>query len=301
MVNDDVTTLYHVPMSTHERKRFFTLGFLVIFSLFVWVPQISGANVSSDCYCLKVSFLDVGQGDSVLIQTPDGFDMLIDGGRDAGVLRELGSELGFLDKDIDVVVATHPDLDHIGGLPDVFARYNVGTFIETTNEHDTGAVTALAAASENEGSDIIYADSGQLIQLGASTTVQIFSPTGNETEWESNTASIVLRVQYGNTSFMLTGDAPQEIENYLVGKYGAQLDSDVLKLGHHGSKTSTSEEWLDAVTPTYAVVSAGIDNRYGHPHQEVMQRVFARNIKTNHTGTDDTIHFYSDGETVWRD
>jgi competence protein ComEC len=99
---------------------------------------------------------------------------------------------------------------------------------------------------------------------------------------------------------MLTGDAPQEIENYLVETYGSQLDSDVLKLGHHGSKTSTSDAWLDTVSPRFAVVSAGIDNRYGHPHQDVMQRVFARNIQTSHTGTDGTVIFQSDGETIWR-
>ena len=97
---------------------------------------------------------------------------------------------------------------------------------------------------------------------------------------------------------MLTGDAPQEIEDYLVRTYGAQLDSDVLKLGHHGSKTSTSDLWLDTVTPQYAVVSAGIDNRYGHPHQDVMQRVFKRNIQTSHTGTDGTVILQSEGQKV---
>ena len=91
-----------------------------------------------------------------------------------------------------------------------------------------------------------------------------------------------------------------EIEDYLVRMYGGQLDSDVLKLGHHGSKTSTSEAWLDTVTPQHAVVSAGIGNSYGHPHQDVMQRVFKRNIQTSHTGTDGTVTFQSDGKTVWR-
>jgi competence protein ComEC len=99
---------------------------------------------------------------------------------------------------------------------------------------------------------------------------------------------------------MLSGDAPQEIEDYLVKTYGTQLDSDLLKLGHHGSKTSTSDAWLDTITPQYAVVSAGIDNRYGHPHQDVMQRVFKRNIQTSHTGTDGIITFQSNGVTVWR-
>ena len=98
---------------------------------------------------------------------------------------------------------------------------------------------------------------------------------------------------------MLPGDAPDSVEDYLVGTYGADLQSNVLKLGHHGSKTSTSDLFLDTVQPQYAVVSASIDNRYGHPDQSVMQRVFARDIQTFHTGVDGTVTFYSDGEKVW--
>ncbi len=264
-----------------------------------WLPFLQTKN--TNCECLTVSFLDVGQGDAILIETQDGFEMLVDGGPNAAVLRQLSKERSFFDREIDVVVTTHPDLDHIGGLVDVLKRYKVQTILRTENENDKSAAEAFAAAAQKEKAEEILADAGQVLQLGASTTIQIFSPTGDERQWESNTSSIVLRVVYGNTSFMLTGDAPQEIEDYLVKTYGAQLDSDVLKLGHHGSKTSSSDAWLDTVTPTYAIVSAGIDNRYGHPHQDVMQRVFARNIQTSHTGTDGTITFYSDGTKVWRE
>lgn len=263
-----------------------------------WLPFLQPKITS--CECLVVSFLDVGQGDAILIETPDGFEMLIDGGPNAAVLRELSKERSFFDREIDVVVTTHPDLDHIGGLVDVLKRYKVQTILRTENKNDKSAAEAFAAAAQKEKAEEILADAGQVLQLGASTTIQIFSPTGDERQWESNASSIVLRVVYGNTSFMLTGDAPQEIEDYLVKTYGTQLDSDVLKLGHHGSKTSSSEAWLDTVTPQYAVVSAGLDNKYGHPHQDVMQRVFARNIQTSHTGTDGTITFYSDGIKVWR-
>ena len=264
-----------------------------------WLPFLQTKN--TNCECLTVSFLDVGQGDSILIETPDGFEMLVDGGPNAAVLRQLSKERSFFDREIDVVVTTHPDLDHIGGLVDVLKRYKVQTILRTENENDKSAAEAFAAAAQKESAEEILADAGQVLQLGASTTIQIFSPTGDERQWESNASSIVLRVVYGNTSFMLTGDAPREIEDYLVKTYGTQLDSDVLKLGHHGSKTSTSEAWLDTVTPRYTVVSAGLDNKYGHPHQDVMQRVFARNIQTSHTGTDGTVTFYSDGTKVWRE
>lgn len=269
--------------------------------VFSWLPHpSSGGTTDTACDCLEVSFLDVGQGDAILIETPDGYEMLVDGGRDATVLSELTKERSFFDKEIDIVVATHPDLDHVAGLVDVLERYTVSTILMTSNEGESDAAKAFTEAVSTEGAEIILADAGQVIQLGASTTIQVFAPTGDESRRESNAASIVLRVVYGNTSFMLTGDALLEIENYLVKTYGSQLDSDVLKLGHHGSKTSTSDLWLDTVTPDFAVVSAGIDNSYGHPHQDVMQRVFKRNIQTSHTGTDGTVVFQSDGESVWR-
>lgn len=236
--------LYTIVVSRLEKHRFLSIIFLSIVSVFIWLP-FNGYTQTSDCNCLKVSFLDVGQGDAILIQTPDGHDMLIDGGRDSSVLRELAPGMSFFDKELDIVLATHPDLDHISGLVDVFQRYKVHTFIETTNINETAAVTALAVAAQSEGAAHLYADAGQHIQLGASTSILILSPTGDETNLETNTASIVLQITYGDTSFMLTGDAPQEIENYLVKTYGTLLRSDVLKLGHHGSKTSTSEAWLD--------------------------------------------------------
>ncbi len=255
---------------------------------------------SKSCECLTVTFLNVGQGDAILIETPEGIEVLVDGGPDGAVLRELGRERSFFDRSIDLVVATHPDADHIGGLIDVMKRYDVATILQTENKNDTPVAAAYTRAIDAEKAELVIADAGQEVRLGASTTLQIFSPVGDESKWESNTSSIVMRVVYGNTSFMLTGDAPSEIEDYLVDSYGAQLDSDVLKLGHHGSKTSTSQKFLDTVSPQYAVVTAAVDNRYGHPHQEVMQRVFGRKIQTFHTGTDGAVTFETDGKTVWK-
>jgi competence protein ComEC len=116
---------------------------------------------------------------------------------------------------------------------------------------------------------------------------------------ESNTSSIVVKVSYGESDFMLTGDAPQGIEDYLSVTYGDALQSEVLKLGHHGSKTSTSELFLEAVKPQYAVVSSGKDNRYGHPNGEVVDRVTVRNIPISNTAAEGAIHFQSDGTRVW--
>ncbi len=284
-----------------EKVRLLTLLAVFLIGAISWLPQISlGSSFTTKCYCLQVSFLNIGQGDSIFIETPDGYQALVDGGPDMSVLRELGHEMSFFDRSIDMIVASHPDADHISGLTDVLTRYDVATVIETTNGKETLVTKNLATAVENEQAQVINPEAGQVIMLGASTTLRFLAPTGDGTNWESNMASIIIRVEYGSTSVMLTGDAPIEIEKYVVGAYPNFLKSNVLKLGHHGSKTSSSNEFLDAVHPEYAVVSAGLNNKYGHPHQSVMQAVTARNIKVDETSKEGTITFYSDGKTVWK-
>ena len=145
------------------------------------------------------------------------------------------------------------------------------------------------------------AQAGQSFQLGASTTVRVLSPYGNTVDWKSNSASVIVQVVYGDIEFMLTGDAPSGIEEYIVGQYGELLESEVLKLGHHGSKTSSSGEFLDAVQPDYAVVSASSDNRYGHPHKEVIDRVSERGAEVVSTADSGTVMFVSDGVEVWKE
>jgi competence protein ComEC len=147
---------------------------------------------------------------------------------------------------------------------------------------------------------VTYADAGQRFQLGADTTVTIFSPAGDETSWNSNAASIVLKVSYGETDILLTGDAPIGTEEYLVEQYGTMLAAEILKLGHHGSRTSTSDRLLETVQPEYAIVSASADNRYNHPHPGVMEQVLTRGIATLQTGLEGTITFVSDGQRITR-
>lgn len=288
--------LYHVQMVALETARFIVLLlFLFVAGLAWWLPATLS---SSDCDCLQVSFLNIGQGDAIFIRTPDNFEMLVDGGRDATVLRELSKQMSFFNRDLDLVVATHPDADHIGGLVEVLKRYEVKNVLLTETINDTPAYKMFEEELNSEGASAIYADVGQRFMVGASTTITIYSPRGDETNWETNSASIIMKVTYDETDILLTGDAPVGIEDYLVGAYGADLEAEILKLGHHGSKTSTSELFLDTVQPEYAVVSAGVDNRYGHPHQDVMQRVFARSIPTFHTGVDGTVTFVSDGVEI---
>lgn len=274
---------------------FLVLGIGVVL---VWLPVL-GVQSARSSY-LQVRFLDVGQGDAIHIVTPDGYEALIDGGLTTQVLRELASGQSLLDRSIDVVIATHPDADHIGGLVDVLERYQVDWIIQTDNQHETPVTAAFANQLKTEGAQVVTAQAGQVLQLGASTTLRFFSPTGDSTNWPSNAASIIMQISYGDIDFLLTGDAPSSIEDYIVGAYGAALQSEVLKLGHHGSKTSTSELFLNTVQPDFAVVSAGKDNRYGHPHQEVVERVSDKGVEIVSTAEVGTVIFMTNGDKIWQ-
>ena len=248
---------------------------------------------------LTVVFLDVGQGDAIYIETPDGVQLLIDGGPDGSVVRALPKFMSLFDRKIDVVLATHSDKDHIGGLTDVLERYVVENIVRTKNTNDTSVAGVFATLESEENAAIQYAAAGQEFLLGASTTLSILFPASNPEGWESNSASIVAQLNYGEISFMLTGDAPVGIEEYLAESYGPLLESEVLKLGHHGSRTSTADSFLAAVDPIYAVVSAGKNNSYGHPHESVLAKVQAQGVDILSTASAGTVVFKSDGEKVW--
>jgi len=298
MINACVRALYHEHMSSVFRSRVIILGCLGILGWFAFLPAQQSAVLDEN---LTVRFLDVGQGDAIHIQTPDGYEMLIDGGATAQVLRSLAVDRRFFDRDIDVVLATHPDTDHIGGLVDVLERYRVQTILQTNAINDTPVSQAYDVSVQSENAAVVFVQRGDEILLGASTTIRVLAPAGDVSLWRSNAASVVVQVQYGEIEFLLTGDAPAGIEDYLVQAYPALIQSEILKLGHHGSDTSTSEYFLDAVRPDYAVVSAGLDNRYGHPHPDVVQRVEDRNINLVSTAQAGTITFKTDGVTVWRE
>ena len=287
-------------MSQSSSVRTALLLVLLILGVVAWlVPQLSRVSDGRQPY-LTVTFLNIGQGDSILIETPDGVQALIDGGADTAILRELPAALPWFDRTLDLVLGTHSDKDHIGGLVDVLKRYTISTVVTTENTGETTTASAYHKALTVEGAEVHMARAGQVYQLGASTTLAVFSPAGDPSMLETNTASIVTQLRYGAIEFMLTGDAPIGIEQYLVTAYGAQLESEVLKLGHHGSKTSTSDEFFEAVSPQYAVVSAGKGNRYGHPAPEVVARIAAHDIPLLSTIDSGRITFATDGVTVWQ-
>lgn len=266
--------------------------FFLLLNIFIWSAiYIQGHQK------LAVDFLDVGQGDSIYIQAPNGNNILIDGGLDRKVLNSLGNVLPFGHKDIDIVLATHPDADHIGGLPYVFDNYNISAFIDNGAKGDSVVFKTLEEKITKEQSQRVQAKAGMKIILDQDKNIvfDVCSPYMNVNKLnDTNTGSIVGRLTYGSSSFMLTGDAPINVEQNLVKKYGNSLESDVLKAGHHGSKTSSSEEFLKAVAPQFAIISVGAKNMYGHPHKEVIDLLNKLGIKILRTSEEGTIKCEAD-------
>jgi competence protein ComEC len=269
----------------------FFLAVAAIWSAVLWEMPHKGV--------LKVAFLDIGQGDAIFIEAPNGTQMLIDGGPNKGVLRQLGSVMSFWDRSIDIVAMSHPDLDHIGGLPSVMERFYVTYFMMPGVDGASGAYQTLLDDVKAEPAQTILARKG-IVWLDKEDGVylDVLFPDRDVSGFETNTASIVAKLVYGDTSFLLTGDSPLAIEKYLASQYGQGLNVDVLKLGHHGSRTSSSEEFLGYTSPAYAVISAGKDNMYGHPHKEVLDLLKKHAIPFLYTADEGTILFESDGVSV---
>ncbi len=277
-------------------RRFFVCSVLSFCVGVLFWYSLSGSSKEF----LIVTFLDVGQGDSILITSPSGVQMLIDTGPNQSVLRALGKEMSFFDRDIDIMMITHPDADHVGGSAAVFDRYSISGVLRTKASSGTHIFETFEQAVLGEGSDVVYAERGMLIDMGESVYVQILFPEEYAVSG-GNGGSIVAKVIYGEVSFLLTGDASISVEEYLIPLEGSLLQSDILKLGHHGSRTSTSEIFLQKVSPEEVVISAGEGNRYGHPHQEVLDILDNFEVEYLETSKEGNISFVSDGKGWWRE
>ena len=274
---------------------------LLIIAILVWVA----AAVAPETGKLSVSILDVGQGDAILIVSPSGQKILVDGGPSPEkVCLELGDRLPFWERSIDLVVLTHAHDDHVAGLVEVLRRYQVERVL-----YPEGIDCASDAYSEwlgvlnEKGIEVTRAQAGQRIDLGNGATLEVLHPPGEfleGTESDIDNNGVVLRMEMGEVSFLLMADLYADGELYLLDQ-GVSLRSTVLKVGHHGSSTSTCPEFLAAISPQVAVISAGADNPFGHPSSEVMARLTERlgDDSIYLTSERGTITFTTDGERLW--
>lgn len=286
-----------------KSKRDYTIHFFIILLLFIvfCIWFLVYGFINREKY-LKVAFLDVGQGDAIYIEAPNGRQLLIDGGKEDSLLPILAKVMPIFDKSIDMVLATHSDSDHIGGLPDVFDKYKISSFISNGDSSKTEIFKNLRNSISKENlKEIIISDKTRIVldeEHGIYFDI-IFPNKKVPQSLDSNDGSIVGRLVYGNISFMLTGDATLFTENVIMRDIGGEgLSSNVLKLGHHGSRTSSGVMFLKRVHPDIAIISAGKNNRYGHPHKEVLNILSKLNIPYLATYDKGTIMFKSDGRKL---
>lgn len=271
----------NVPM-TFLRKM--TLFFFAVFAIVIWhtVFQISGGE-------LRVYFFDVGQGDAIFIETPSGNQVLIDGGPNKSVVANLSRVMPFYDRSIDIVILTHPHNDHFAGLVDVFKHYDIDLFVESGIAGQSPVYQELRRIIEGKSINKRTARAGERIMLDKNLWLDIVAPIDSISQAENenpNEVMVVGRLVYDETSFLFTGDM-EKTEEISLALSDLDLDSDILKVAHHGSRNSSTLLFLEKITPSIAVISSG-PNYYGHPHKEALDRlafVGANILRTDEKGT----------------
>jgi competence protein ComEC len=248
---------------------------------------------------LTFAMQDIGQGDALFIESPTGTQVLFDAGPPHKILGTLSRLMPPFDHTIDAIVITNPDADHISGFLEVLKNYKVGKVFEPGTFNDSTTYKNLEAEIKKQNIPDIITRKGMTLGLGGGAAIDLLFPDQDVSSWESNDGSVVARLSYGTTSVMLTGDATIKTEQIVLKDFSAEtLASTILKVGHHGSHTSSSRNFLDTVKPTYALISDGKDNKYGHPHQDVLDDLVKRGIKIYRTDLLGTIIMQSDGTNV---
>jgi competence protein ComEC len=253
---------------------------------------------------LHLTVLDIGQGDAILVEAPSGGTMLIDGGPDPELtLRRIGANLPFFARRIDLLVLSHPHQDHVAGLVDVLDRFRVGAVLHAGIPFGNPAYGRLLTGAATTGVRVAVLRAGQAIDLGGGTLARVLYPTQADAdaplpEGDINNGSVVLRLELGGFAALLTGDAEAPIESVLASR--GLLDAvDVLKVGHHGSNSSTTPGLVDAIQPSVAIISAGVGNEYGHPAPETLAALAThRGISVFRTDLQGDVEVVTDGTTL---
>lgn len=283
-------------MDKKRRKlEVLSLFFLITLNIFAWIIVYDLRNDY-----LEVVFFDVGQGDAVFIETPQKHQILIDGGPNAKIMEKLSKEMPFYDKKIDLVILTHPEKDHLSGLIDVLKNYKVDNVLWTGVKRKTDEYKEWIDLLDKEKANIFLARKGMRIKAN-DVFFDIIHPLellkGKELE-NSNDTSIVSRLTFYQNSFLFTGDISGLVEKNLALSQEI-IRSNVLKVSHHGSKTSSIPQFIVAVFPDIAVISNGKNNRYGHPHKQVLEFFEKYGIPVLRTDVKGDIKLFSNGEKMF--
>ena len=279
--------------SIAKNFKYYFLGALFLGAVFVWYAVLVETRSG-----LKVAFLDVGQGDAIFVEAPNGNQILIDGGSNKTVLRELAKQMPFYDHSVDGIILTHPHLDHYGGFIDVLDSYKINFEMDSGNNNpESKGFDVYVKKLEEEKAKRIFAKRGMRVNLDKEIYLDILLPVVNKEGMSAHDEMVVTRLVYGKNSFLLTGDMEDNLENFLL-SFGDILKSDVLKIGHHGSLTSTSESFLGWVKPSLAIISVGKNNKYGHPKKEIIERLAKFEVPTLRTDEKGTVVLKSDGEKI---
>jgi len=257
---------------------------------FVAIPTLVGDGL------LHVWFLDVGQGDAIFIEAPGGNQVLIDGGPDNSVLQELGRIMPFYDRLIDMVMLSHPHADHLRGLIEVLRNYEVGKVLENRIPCDTAECLEWEQSKQKAG-EVIEAGVGDVINLGGGATLRVVYAREADARASVKNAhdyALIAKLDYGGQSVLFMSDAEKKVEQILAAD--PNLQAKFLKVGHHGSKTSTYEDFIEAVNPLLAFIEVGSRNSYGFPHPEVIERLDDFGIKYYRTDIDGTVELVLDGK-----
>lgn len=255
----------------HENSvKKYGLLFLVFFLLFavIFLVFLDWQSTHKE---FTFAMLDVGQGDALFVESPTGAQVMFDAGPAHSVMGPLQKVISPFDRNIDAIVITNPDADHLGGAMDILKNYKVGMVLESGALTDSKTYQNFKAELKRQNIPDVLARRGTRMDLGGGVYVDILFPDRDVAAWTTNDGSVVTRLVYGSTSIMLTGDAPAKTEKIILAENSsAFLKSNILKVGHHGSRSSTSVEFAKAVSPQYALISDGKDNSYGHPHRETL-------------------------------
>lgn len=248
-------------------------------------------------------FLDVGQGDALYARDKSGNDILIDGGPDLSVLTGIGNAMLYNDRVIDYLVLTHPHADHLFGLVEVVKRYEVKNIILTDAIATTQEYQEFLNIIKDKNIHTILANNGEIYKISDNFNFQIIYPDESfkDTNIKNlNNTSIVGKIIFGSVSIQATGDAEKDLQGKIANKYCDQLSSNIIKIAHHGSKNGINTNFFNCVNPEMAIISVGVDNKFGHPHQETLDFLNKNNVKTIRTDEQGTIEIISDGVNFWQ-